>query len=177
MRQGTSDAGPGSGEAAFTRSMKIVWLVMTLSVLAYGLALYWVTTGQTEPISSAWAARLRIPFAGIATALGMIAYWMRRYAFEPSAIQAELDAGRSLTAALCAQQPNFMLLLGIHETIALLGFVLGVLEGGLGLFAPYAAAATALNLLAYPRFEALFAELRARNPQLTSDVGSTDSPG
>lgn len=171
MRQGTSDAGLRSGEAAFVRSMKIIWLIMTLSVLAYGFALYWVTTGQTEPISNAWAARLRLPFAGIATSLGMIAYWMRRYAFEPSAIQAELDAGRSLTAALSAQQPNFMLLLGFHEAIVLLGFVLGVLEGGLGQFAPYAAAASALNLLAYPRFESLLAELRARNPQ------STGSPG
>ena len=163
------DQGEYASCEAFGRAMRMIWFAMTLAVLLYGFVLYVIAPPGGEPIAAEWAARLRIPFAGSALGLALIAFFLRRHAFEVDVVEQRLSQGESPGRALASQQGNYLLLLGLHECVVLLGFIQGVVGEGLYDFAPYAAVATVLNLLAFPRLDALTRELRLRNPERFRD--------
>jgi hypothetical protein len=115
-----------------------------------------------------------MPLALLAAAIAVGASGYRRVAFSDTrqrklgeAALAQPPEAR-LTSVLGAVQVPFLVSLALNESVALVGFVLALLNADPRRFWPFLGAALALNLLAFPRPAAWLARIRELVPQLAT---------
>jgi F0F1-type ATP synthase membrane subunit c/vacuolar-type H+-ATPase subunit K len=143
-------AGPMTPQAAQTTA-RIVWLALTLSILLFGVVLIVAVRGEPANPGGEFVATLLL----IAVALAFGAIVLRRLTFGDVGLRraAERAAERPAreSAFLLGMQNQLVICLALHETVALLGFVLAFVAREPRLARPFIAAALVLNALAFPQ--------------------------
>lgn len=173
--------------------MNILWTAMTLSILLYvGLAYFLYPQGQVaQPVASS----LRSAVFLIAGSVAVLSLMLRKSFLSPGRIydvlKQEVDPQELATnretgqieqerlTKINALTPlemkaiglsgmyftTLLLSLAMNETVALLGLMLAILEQRPEPVIPFAAAALALNLIIFPRFNQFIDKVISKFPQ------------
>lgn len=153
--------------AAADRTQKMLWAVLTLAIVLYGVVAYVAVPKAPDPaLADTLRPILFVVAAGLA-ATSLVVFRRRKAQHIPgSTVSPEAGAQpnallrarteklppaeRHALAEMARSFPTWLVCLVLNETIALLGLVLAFLAGGPDEVVPFAALAILLNLMMRP---------------------------
>lgn len=161
------------------RTMRILWIALMGSVSVYGFVIYQLSRNGDRVASETILPPFVPPIVALSLAAVGTALFrtlssperMRTLLQNAGAYEAELQAWPEAERRLARVPPAlftlYILRWAIFESIAILGLVLGILQGSFETFVPYGLAAIALMAMTPPRIKSQVIEAI---PLLPSDV-------
>lgn len=131
---------------------KLLWAAMTISIF---VLVYVVHTVPPRGGESTLGDSLPM----MALIQAAISFMIFRFRNSEKAIESALTKTRNIQKAMGVLLPLLLLSLASNESIAIIGFVLAQATGTPSSMYPYAAGALLLNLIMFPKSEAMAAKM------------------